>query len=70
MKDLGMIYYFLGLEVWKRPDDIFLIQGKYIVVILQRFRMMDFKSMATPMEINLKLLSDSYSYFVDPTMYK
>jgi hypothetical protein len=32
--------------------------------------MMDCKSMTTPMTINLKLLSDSYSDLVDPTMYK
>jgi len=24
MKDLGLMHYFLGLEVWKRPDEIFL----------------------------------------------
>jgi hypothetical protein len=32
--------------------------------------MMDYKSMATPMMTNLKLLSDSFSNLVDPTMYK
>jgi hypothetical protein len=32
--------------------------------------MMDCKSMATPMVTNLKLLSDSSSYLVDPTMYR
>jgi hypothetical protein len=32
--------------------------------------MMYCKSMATPMMINLKLLSDSSLDFVDPTMYK
>jgi hypothetical protein len=32
--------------------------------------MMDCKSMATPMLKNLKLLSDSSSDLVDPTMYK
>jgi hypothetical protein len=32
--------------------------------------MMDCKSMATPMTINLKLLSDSSSDLVDPTMYR
>ena len=69
MKELGLMHYFLGLEVWQRPDEIFLSQGKYIVEILQRFRMMDYKSMATPM-INLKLLSDKSSDLVDPTMYK
>ena len=33
MKDLGTIHYFLGLEVWQFPDEIFLNQGKYIVEI-------------------------------------
>jgi hypothetical protein len=37
-----------------------------------RFNMMDCKSMATPMETNMKKLSDSTSdsYLVDPTMYR
>jgi hypothetical protein len=70
MKDLGMMHYFLGLEVWHRSNDIFLNQGKYTVEILQRFRMMDYKSMTTSMTINLKLLSDKYLNLVDPTMYR
>ena len=24
MKDIGLMHYFLGLEVWQRPDEIFL----------------------------------------------
>jgi hypothetical protein len=60
----------MGLEVWKRLDDIFLIQVKYIVEILQGLRMMDCKSMATPMLTNLNILSDLSSYLVDPTMYR
>jgi hypothetical protein len=70
MKDLGLMHYFLGLEVWQRPDEIFLGQGKYRVEILQRFRMMDCKCVATPMVTNMKLLSDSSSDLVDPPMYK
>jgi hypothetical protein len=70
MNDLGLMHYFLGLEVWYRSYDIFLSQVKYTIKILQIFRMMDCKSMATPMMINLKLLSNSSSYLVDPTMYK
>jgi hypothetical protein len=58
MKGLGLIHYFLGLEVWHRPYEIFLSQGKYIVEILQRLRMMECKSLATPMLKNLKLLND------------
>ena len=29
MKELGMMHYFLGLEVWKNADGISLGQGKY-----------------------------------------
>ena len=48
MKDLGMMHYFLGLEVWQSPDEIFLNQGKYMVEILKRFGMLDCKAMTTP----------------------
>jgi hypothetical protein len=56
MKDLGMMHYFLGLEVWQRQDEIFLSQGKYAVEIFKRFEMLDCKEMATTMVSNLKLL--------------
>eukprot|EP00253_Pinus_taeda_P036559 PITA_36559 len=56
MKDLGLMHYFLGLEVWKKPEEIFLSQGKYIVKILERFGMVDCKLVTTPMEPNFKRL--------------
>jgi hypothetical protein len=49
MKDLGLMHYYLGLEVWKKCGEVFLGQGKYVVKILQKFGMMDCKFMATPM---------------------
>ena len=69
MKDLGMMHYFLGMEVWQNADGISLGQGKYMVEILKRFRMMDYKAMTTLMESNLKLLSDASSESDDATMY-
>jgi hypothetical protein len=69
MKDVGLVHYLLGLEVWHRPYEIFLSQGKYTIEILQRFEMMDCKSMATTMMINLNLLNDSSLDLVDPMMY-
>jgi hypothetical protein len=42
------MYYFLGLEVRQRSYEIFLSHG-----ILIRFNMMDYNSMATPMETNM-----------------
>lgn len=72
MKELGLMHYFLGLEVWQRSDEIFLSQGKYTIDVLRRFGMMDYKSMATPMVSNLKKLHETAfdSNLVDPTMYK
>ena len=72
MKDLGSLHYFLSLEVWQNLGEIFLSQGKYIVDVLERFGMMDCKSMSTPMVSNLKKLNDSDfgSDSIDPTMYR
>lgn len=39
MKDIGMMHYFLGLEVWQELGHIFLGQGKYAVDILRIFQM-------------------------------
>ena len=39
MKDLGMMHYFLGMEVWHSSDGVFLGQGKYAIEILKRFGM-------------------------------
>ena len=69
MKDLGMMHYFLGMEVWQNTDGVFLGQGKYIVEILKRFGMMDCKEIATPMASKLKLLCDASSESIDATIY-
>jgi hypothetical protein len=34
MKDLGLMHYYLGLEVWQTHGEFFLGQGKYVVKIL------------------------------------
>jgi hypothetical protein len=70
MKDLGLMHYFLGLEVWQSPERIFLNQGKYAVEILKRFDMLECKSMNTPMETKLKLLVDTLLELIDATLYR
>jgi hypothetical protein len=58
VKDLGLMHYFLGLEVWQKPGEIFLSQSKYVVDVLRKFGMLDYKSMTTHMISNLKKLHD------------
>jgi hypothetical protein len=72
MKDLGLVHYFLGLEVWQKPDEIFLSQSKYAIDVLHRFGMLDCKSISTPMISNLKKLQDQAtgSDPEDPVVYR
>ena len=70
MKDLGLMHYFLGLEVWQGLEGIFLNQGKYAVDILKRFNMLECKAMDTLVDSNLKLLVDNSSELVDATHYR
>jgi hypothetical protein len=70
MKDLGLMHYFLGLEVWQRTDEIFLSQGKYTMEILKKFSMTECKSMPTPMVMDLKKMSNTDSGDVDPHLYR
>eukprot|EP00253_Pinus_taeda_P004131 PITA_04131 len=57
--DLGLIHYFLRLEVWQKSREIFLFQGKYVVKILEGFGMVDCKPVTTQMELDFKKLSGS-----------
>ena len=55
MKYLGLMHYFLGLEVWQSPEGVFLNWGNYAVEVLKIFDMFECKSMAKPMHTNLNL---------------
>ena len=68
MKDLGLMHYFLGIEVRERLEGIFLNQDKYALEILKRFDMLECKSMATPMDVHLKSLFDASLELVDVTL--
>ena len=70
MKDIGLMHYFLGMEVWQEDGHIFLGQGKYATNILKRFQMEDCRPMSTPMDTNWKKLNASKSELVDPMRYR
>ena len=70
MKDLGLMHYFLGLEVWQRDGCFFIGQGKYVGEILKRFRMEDCKPMVIPLVSNWRMIDASGSHGFDPTLYR
>ena len=67
IKDLGLMHYYLGLEVWKKPGETYLGQGKYVIEILHKFNMVESKPMTTPMITNFKKLRSSDFSLINPT---
>ena len=55
MKDLGPLKYFLGIEVSRSSEGIFLSQRKYALDLLQETRMSGCQPVDTPIEEGLKL---------------
>eukprot|EP00253_Pinus_taeda_P029294 PITA_29294 len=51
-KDMGLMHYFLGMEVWQGDGELFVSQGNYANEILRRFRMERNKPMETPVPSN------------------
>ena len=70
MKDLGLMHYFLGLEVCQKNGDIFMGQERYALEILKRFKMQECRPMATPMITNWKKIDASEDTEVDPALYR
>ena len=52
MINLGLMHYYLGMEVWQEDGHVFLGQGKYAANVLKRFHMTDCRPMSTPMITN------------------
>ena len=70
MKDLGELRYFLGIEVIQTTDGIWLLQGKYVLNMLEKFGMIRCKPIATPIEQNAELRLDVGEVLEDATLYR
>jgi Reverse transcriptase (RNA-dependent DNA polymerase) len=54
MKNLGKFKYFLGIEVMRSKEGIFLSQRKYVLDLLKELEMLDCKPADSPMVPNTK----------------
>ena len=70
MSDLGLLHYYLGLEVAQTADGITVCQSAYAAKILDSAGMRGCNPCATPMEARLKLSKSSAAPAVDQTMYR
>lgn len=70
MSDLGLMHYFLGIEVIQSDAGVFLSQKKYVADILDRFQMKDCNPTSTPVDCGMKLHKDDGGKKVDSTLYK
>jgi len=55
LSDMGLLHYFLGLEVYQTEDGIFISQRKYASDLFNKFGMSNCKPATTPMNLNEKL---------------
>ncbi|KAL5748152.1 hypothetical protein ACOSQ2_025449 [Xanthoceras sorbifolium] len=70
MTNLGLLHYFLGIEVKQTEEGIIISQQKYAKDLLKKFRMDSVVPCTTPMETNLKLRKDDESEEVDASHYR
>ena len=69
MKDMGEVHCFLEIEVIRTPEVILINQRHYVLSMLFKFGMTEFKSFSTPLDKNVKLCRDS-GKAVDPTRFR
>jgi hypothetical protein len=67
MSDLGVLHYYLGIEVKKKNGGLILTQANYAHRILEKAGMEGYNPCRIPMESKLKLSKGSSSPLVDAT---
>ncbi|GJW82981.1 ribonuclease H-like domain, reverse transcriptase, RNA-dependent DNA polymerase [Tanacetum coccineum] len=70
MSDLGLLAYYLGIEVTQKWGEISIKQTGYATKILKDTGMLECNDAKIPMEPGLKLTKLSKEKFVDPTEYQ
>jgi hypothetical protein len=70
MSDLGLLTYYLGIEVKQGEQGMTPSQGNYAMKILEWCGLLDSNSCDVPMQPILKLKKESSSPPVDPTEYR
>ena len=70
MKDMGMLYYFLGIQAHYHSEGLFLHQEKYALDLLVAAGMADCAPMPTPLHLQLDKVPGKHEIFSDPTYFR
>ena len=70
MTDLGLMKYFLGIQVRQSKGEIFISQEKYTEDLLKKFNMSKCKPVTTPMAVNEKLQQKDGAQKVEASLFR
>ncbi|KAL0451427.1 UNVERIFIED_CONTAM: Retrovirus-related Pol polyprotein from transposon RE2 [Sesamum latifolium] len=69
-RNIGEARYFLGLEIARGSDGLYVAQNKYVQDIIQDTCLRHAKSTSTPFPLGLKLSEDCGAILADPERYR
>nr|GEU35485.1 putative ribonuclease H-like domain-containing protein [Tanacetum cinerariifolium] len=70
MSSIGELTFFLGLQVKKKEDVIFISLNKYVTEVLRNFNLSDVKTASTLVEMEKPLVKDADGVDVDVHIYR
>ena len=70
IKELGMLKYFLGIEIVHSKQEIFIFQQKYVTNLLKQIGKLACKPTGTPIDPNHKLGEAKEDVVVDREVYQ
>ncbi|KAL9162242.1 hypothetical protein ABFS82_07G077000 [Erythranthe guttata] len=70
MTDIGLMSYYLGIEVQQQDDGILISQESYAKEVLKKFKMENCEPNSTPIDVGEKLSRHIGGEPVDPTLLK
>lgn len=70
IKDLGILHYFLGLEILYKADGILISQRKFVLDLLKEYDCSPYTSFTSPLDPNVKLQAKEGTLLPDPTYYR